>query len=199
MPENLLLPSTNCLLTSINFIFPGVTPHCRDIAVTTFAVLIAHTLAFFRTKNPRKNAEIAYLQVYCSPMSDMTTAGFSQVPCNFQSFYFLESWLLQAGNHSTPPSCCHWECNQLFLNSRWMYGPMKTPSLIFAALIPGNFSARYQNASSVWSIDLTKLFISLGLTCRGGSKILLNAASCGAGHFYCDCREVQCLSLFSFR
>lgn len=43
----------------------------------TFAVLIAQGPTFFRTKNPRENAENAYLQTYCGPISDMKTAGFS--------------------------------------------------------------------------------------------------------------------------
>ena len=73
----------------------------------TFAVPIAKRPTFFRTKNPRENAENAYLQTYWIPNSDKNTAGFPQIPCNFRPCYILESWLLQAGNQSTPSSRYH--------------------------------------------------------------------------------------------
>ena len=53
-----------------------------------------------------------FLNTYCSTISDMTTADFPQAPCKFQPSYFLESWLLQTGNHSTPSSRYHSECGR---------------------------------------------------------------------------------------
>jgi hypothetical protein len=144
--------------------------------MNTFAVPIVQRSTFFRTKNPCENAENAYLQTYCSPNSDKTTADFPQVPCNFRPCYILESWLLLAANHSTPSSSYHWECGQQFHSEKpvdmWTdenipFDFCNTDSWEFLSEIPKR------------SIALTKLFISPSLMCRAESKILLNSTSGG--------------------
>ena len=115
---------------------------------------------------------------YCNLISGMTTASFLQVPCNCQSCYFLDIWLLQARNHSTIPSRYNWECGRTRL---WRAGGSadrwKTPSLIFAALIAGNFSVRQIDARLVSSIAVTKFLYSPSSMRREGSKMLRDSTS----------------------
>ena len=65
-----------------------------------------------------------------------------------------------------------------------IWGPTKNPSLIFASLSRGNFSARYLNADLVRSMAFTKFFNGPSFMCRGGSRILCHSASAGCCTFF---------------
>jgi len=77
----------------------------------------------------------------------------------------------------------------------------KQPSLIFGTPIPGNYWARYLDASPLWSIPLTKSFISPSLMWRGSSKMLLTFTSSRCCTFFfpsrSDCPVGQSLFLWS--
>lgn len=144
------------------------------------------TPQFSGKDNPGEKAENASLLTYWSPIADITTAGFLQVPFNYQPCCFLDIWLLQARNHSTPSSRYNWECGRTprLRRAGGYEDRRKTLSLIFAALIPGNFSVRHLDARPVWSITLTKFFYSLSFICREGSKMLLDSTSSRAVHSF---------------
>jgi hypothetical protein len=59
--------------------------------------------SFPEKKKLCEKAENAFLKTYCSPISDMTTAGFPQVSCNLQPCYFLESWCYNLEVIPRPP------------------------------------------------------------------------------------------------
>ena len=73
------------------------------------------------------------------------------------------------------------------------------PSLIFVALIPGNFSAMYLNAVAIWYVSPAKFFIIPCWIRRGGSKMLLDSTSSRCCTFFVpisiDCQEGQSLFL----
>jgi hypothetical protein len=99
-----LLPSSNSRLTSTNFTCPGISsPLLRyhDENVRRAHSSVTHS---FPGKNPGESAENGSLKTYCSLIPHRTTTGFQHVPCSCQPYYFLESWLLQDGNYSTPSS-----------------------------------------------------------------------------------------------
>lgn len=114
----------------------------------------------------------------------MKTVGFLQVPFNCQPCYFLDIWLLQTRNHSTPSSRYNWECGWTprLRRAGGCVNRWKTTSLIFATLIHGNFSVRHLVARPVWSIALTGFFYSPTFMCRVSSKMLVVSTSSRAVH-----------------
>jgi len=81
VPENLLLPYSNRLLTSMKSTFLGISSPmqiCHNGKDRRAYRSAPHS---FPGKIPGENAENALLTAYCRQFSDMTTAGFPHVPC----------------------------------------------------------------------------------------------------------------------
>lgn len=169
--ENLLLLSRNSQQTSVKVICPVIsspllTYHKENVCHAHYSV--PHS---FPEKYPGEDAKKGSLETYCGLISVRTTIGFLHVNCSCQPCYFPESWLLKAGNHSVPASHYNWQFGWTACLWRACGSvDQRTPSLMFAVLIPENFSVRYLNTVPVCSIALTEFFIIPSLMRRGAEK-----------------------------